>query len=73
VPWDELCVAFRGHHLSVDTMHCKLLELLNLRQGNHFVYEYTQEFNNLAYYRGHHSDIDEKKAELYRKGLTIKL
>jgi hypothetical protein len=27
----------------------------------------------LAQYGGHHIDSDEKKAELYRKGLTIQL
>jgi hypothetical protein len=37
------------------------------------VYEYTQEFNNLAQYGGHHVDSDAKKAELYRKGLNIQL
>jgi hypothetical protein len=52
---------------------CKLSKFLDLRQGNHLVYEYTQEFNNLAQYGGHHIDIDEKKAELYHKGLTIHL
>jgi hypothetical protein len=54
-------------------VHHKLPEFLDLRQGNHSIYEYTQEFNNLAQYRGHHIDTDEKKAELYRKGLTIQL
>jgi hypothetical protein len=37
------------------------------------VYEYTQEFNNLAQYKGHHIDTNEKKAELYRMGLMIQL
>jgi hypothetical protein len=37
------------------------------------VYDYTQEFNNLAQYGGHHVDTDAKKAELYRKGLNIQL
>jgi hypothetical protein len=37
------------------------------------VYEYTQEFNNMAQYGGHHIDTDEKKDELFRKGLTIQL
>jgi hypothetical protein len=48
VPWDEFHVAFRGHHLLAGTMHHELSEFLDLRQGNHFVYEYTQEFNNLV-------------------------
>jgi hypothetical protein len=58
VAWDEFYVAFRGHHLSVGTMRHKLVEFLELRQGNHSVYEYTQEFNNLAQYSGHHVDTD---------------
>jgi hypothetical protein len=35
------------------------------------MYEYTQEFNNLAQYGGHHVDTDAKKAEPYHKGLSI--
>jgi hypothetical protein len=52
-------------------MRHKLAEFLHLHRGNHYVYEYTQEFNNLAQYGGHHVDIDAKKAELFHKGLTI--
>jgi hypothetical protein len=37
------------------------------------VYDYTQEFNNLAQYGGHHVDTEAKKAELYHKGLNIQL
>jgi hypothetical protein len=48
VPWGEFCTAFRGHHLSAGTMRHKLAEFLDLHQGNHSVYEYIQEFNNLA-------------------------
>jgi hypothetical protein len=54
-------------------MRHKLVEFLELCQGNSFVYEYTQEFKNLAQYSGHHVDTDAKKAELYRKGLSIQL
>jgi hypothetical protein len=73
VPWDELCVAFRGHHLSADTIRRKLLEFLDLHQGNHSVYEYTKESNNLEQYGGNHNDTDVKKVELYCKGLTIQV
>jgi hypothetical protein len=59
--------------LSGGTIHHKLVEFLELCQGNHSVYDYTQEFNNLAQYGGHHVDNDAKKAELYRKGLSIQL
>jgi hypothetical protein len=51
----------------------KLTEFLDLRQGNRSVYEYIQEFNNLAQYGSHHVDTDAKNAELFRKGLTIQL
>jgi hypothetical protein len=73
VPWDEFYVAFHGHHILAGTMCRKLFEFQDLRQGNHSIYEYTQEFNNLAHYGGHHIDTNEKKVELYRKGLIIQL
>jgi hypothetical protein len=41
VAWDEFRIAFCGHHLSVGTMRRKLVEFLELRQGNHSVYEFT--------------------------------
>jgi hypothetical protein len=73
VSWGELRPAFRGHHLSACIMLRKLAEFLDLHQGNRSVYEYTEEFNNLAQYEGHHVDTDAKKAQLFRKGLTIQL
>jgi hypothetical protein len=54
-------------------MRRKLVEFLELRQGNHSTYEYTKEFNNLAQYGGHHVDTDATKADLYCKGLNIQL
>jgi hypothetical protein len=69
----EFRTAFRGHHLSAGTMRRKLAEFLDLCQRNHSVYEYIHEFNNLAQYESHHVDTDVKKAELFRKGLTIQL
>jgi hypothetical protein len=71
VAWDEFRIAFRGHHLSAGTIRHKLVEFLELCKGNHSMYDYTQEFNNLAQYWGHHMDNDAKKAELYCKGLNI--
>jgi hypothetical protein len=73
VPWGEFRAAFRGHHLPAGTIRHKLVEFLDLHQGNHSVYGYTQEFNNLAQYKDHHVDTDAKKAERFRKGLTIQL
>jgi hypothetical protein len=48
-------------------------EFLDLEQGNHNVFDYTRQFNTLARYGPYHVDTDEKKANLYRAGLTIHL
>jgi hypothetical protein len=37
------------------------------------MYDYCYKFNNLAQYGAHHVDMDEKKAKLFHKGLTIQL
>jgi phosphoenolpyruvate carboxylase len=54
-------------------MRRKLAKFLDLRQGSRSVYEYIQEFNNLAQYGSHHVDTEAKKVELFHKGLTIQL
>jgi hypothetical protein len=73
VPWGELCTAFRAHHLSAGLLHTKLMEFLDLEQGNHNVFDYMRQFNTLAQYASYHVDTDEKKASLYYAGLTIHL
>jgi hypothetical protein len=37
------------------------------------VFDYTRQFNTLAQYGTYHMNTDEKKANLYRAGLTIHL
>jgi hypothetical protein len=37
------------------------------------VYEYIKKFNYLPQYGTHHVDTDEKKTELFRKGLSLPL
>jgi hypothetical protein len=54
-------------------LYSKLNEFLDLEQGNHSVFDYTRQFNTLAQYGSYHVDTDEKKANLYRAGLTIHL
>jgi hypothetical protein len=73
VPWGEFRTAFRAHHLSVGLLRTKLKEFLDLEQGNHSVFTYMRQFNTLAQYRSYHVDAVEKKANLYRAGLTIHL
>jgi hypothetical protein len=73
VPWDEFRTAFCGYDLCVGLLHSKLKEFLDLEQGNHSAFYYMRQFNNLAQYGSYHVDTDEKKANLYRAGLTIHL
>jgi hypothetical protein len=37
------------------------------------VYEYIRKFNYLAQYDTHHVDTDEKKVELFKRGLSLSL
>jgi hypothetical protein len=73
VPWNDFCTAFRAHHLPAGLLHSKLKEFQDLKQGNHTMYDYTRQFNTLAQYGTYHVDMDEKKANPYREGLTIHL
>jgi hypothetical protein len=73
VPWDEFRTSFRAYHLSAGLLHSKLKEFLDLEQGNHNVFDYTRQFNTLAQYGTYHVDTNEKKANMYRAGLTIHL
>jgi hypothetical protein len=49
------------------------MEFLDLEQGNRSVFNYTRQFNTLAQYVPYHIKTDEKKANLYREGLTVHL
>jgi hypothetical protein len=73
VSWDEFYKAFRGYHLLAGTMHRNLWEFLDLQQGDDNVYEYIRKFNYLAQYGTHHVDTNEKKIELFRRGLSLPL
>jgi hypothetical protein len=46
---------------------------MDLQQGIDSVYENIEKFNYLAQYGTHHVDTDDKKAELFRKGLSLPL
>jgi hypothetical protein len=57
----------------VGLLRTELKEFLDLEQGNHSVFDYTRQFNTLAQDGSYHVDTDEKKANLYREGLTVHL
>jgi hypothetical protein len=52
-------------------MRCNLREFLDLQQGTNSVYEYIKKFNYLAEYGTHHVDTNDKKAEMFRRGLSL--
>jgi hypothetical protein len=54
-------------------MDRKLNEFLALTQGNRTVLQYAQAFNDLCQYAGYHADTDEKKRDMFRRGLSTKL
>jgi hypothetical protein len=54
-------------------MHRNMREFLDLQQGTANVYEYIRKFNYLAQYGTHHVDTNEKKAELFRRELSLPL
>jgi hypothetical protein len=57
----------------VGPLRSKLKESLDLEQGNHSVFNYMRQFSTLAQYGSYHIHTDEKKAIMYRAGLTIHL
>jgi hypothetical protein len=71
VEWGEFKAAFRGHHIPAGIMDRKLN--LPLTQGGHTVLQYAQAFNDLCQYAGYHADTDEKKRDIFRRGLSTKL
>jgi hypothetical protein len=73
VEWREFKAAFRGHHIPAGIMDRKLNEFLALTQGNRTVLQYAQAFNDLCQSAGYHADMDEKKRDRFRRGLSTKL
>jgi hypothetical protein len=73
VEWGEFKAAFRGHHILAGIMDRKINEFLALTQGSRTVLQYAQAFNDLCQYAGCHANIDEKKRDRFRRGLSTKL
>ena len=70
VDWEEFRTAFRAHHIPAGLVERKLNEFLALTQGTRTVLQYSQVFNGLCQYAGHHADTDAKKMERFRRGLS---
>jgi hypothetical protein len=73
VPCNEFCTAFRERNILTGIMRHNLWEFLHLQQGADSVNKYIRKFNYLEQYGGDHVNTDEKKAEQFRKGLSLPL
>ena len=62
---------FRRYHIPAATMKYKADEAL--QQGSMSVEEYTYQFMELARYAPEEVDKDEKKQDMFKKGLIPKL
>jgi hypothetical protein len=71
--WGEFKAAFRGHHIPIGIMDRKRNEFLALTQGNRTVLQYAQTLNDMCQYACYHADTDEKKRDIFRRGLSTKL
>src|SRR3954469_971443 len=68
--WNELCTAFREHHIPKGLMDRKREEFCNLTQGRRTVDEFSREFNRLARYATEEVSTDANKQERFRRGLN---
>ena len=70
VTWDQFQQAFRTAHVSAGAMSLKKREFRNLRQGNHSVGDYVEEFSKLSRYAPGDVADDAAKQEKFLEGLN---
>ena len=70
VTWDQFQQDFRTAHVSTGAMSMKKREFHNLRQGNHTVGQYVDEFSKLACYAPDDVATDDVKQEKFMEGLN---
>ena len=73
ITWKEFVEEFRRYHIPTATIKRKADEFHELQQGNKSVEEYTYQFVELARYAPEEVDKDEKKQDMFKKGLNPKL
>jgi hypothetical protein len=73
ITWKEFVDEFHRYHIPVATVKRKADEFRELQQGNKSVEEYTYQFIELARYAPEEVDKDEKKQDIFRKGLNAEL
>ena len=72
ITWNEFVKEFRRYHIPAATMKRKANEFRAL-QGSMSVEEYTYQFIELACYAPEEVDKDEKKQNMFKKGLSPEL
>jgi hypothetical protein len=73
ITWKEFVDEFRRYHIPAATMKRKADEFRELQQGKKSIEEYTYQFIELARYAPEEVDKDEKKQDMFRKGLNAEL
>ena len=70
ITWNEFVKEFSRYHIPTATMKRKADEFRELQQGSKSVEEYTYQFMELARYAPEEVDKDEKKQDMFKKGLS---
>jgi len=73
ITWKEFVKEFRRYHIPSTTIKQKADEFRALQQGSMSVEEYTHQFMELARYAPEEVDNDEKKYDMFKKGLNPEL
>jgi hypothetical protein len=73
ITWDEFVEEFRRYHIPEATLKRKADKFRELHQGNKSVEEYTYNFIELSRYAPEEVDMDSKKQDMFKKGLTPEL
>jgi len=73
ITWNEFVREFRRYHIPSATMKRKADEFRALQQGSMTVEEYTHQFMELARYAPEEVNDDEKKQDMFKKGLNPEL
>jgi hypothetical protein len=69
ITWNEFKARFRTHYVPRGTLKLKKKEFSELDQGNMMVNEYLNQFIQLSTYATDDVNIDEKKQDMFLKGL----
>ena len=73
ITWNEFVKEFRRYHIPAATIKRKADEFRTLQQGSMSVEEYTYQFMELAHYAPEEVDKDERKQDMFKKGLSPEL